>query len=69
MKILYTISVGVMLGFFNSLIEGLVSDGNLVDTSTNKDGYLVLDFSSELSCNMYHTELWLSPISFGNIRL
>lgn len=56
------------MGFFNNLIEELISDGNIVDIATNESGSPVPDFFKELGCKVYHTDSSRSPFSFGNIK-
>ncbi len=68
MKILYVTTIGGMMGFFESLIEKLISDGDIIDIATNEIGSPVPEFYREHGCRIYHIDSSRSPFNIGNIK-
>lgn len=67
MKILYVTTIGITMGFFESLIEGLISDGHSVDVASNVETAPVPDCYREWGCKVYQIDCSRSPFSKGNL--
>ena len=63
MKILYITTVGLTMGFFKSIVQKLINDGNIVDIATNQDDFQVADCFKEWGCKVYQIDCSRSPLN------
>lgn len=70
MKILYTTTIGNMMGFFIPFIRKLVNEGHTVDIATNENNGItsVSSVYRELGCRVFNISCSRSPIDRGNIK-
>ncbi len=68
MRILYTTTIGLTMGFFKELIRELTLDGHVVDIACNETEYKVPGCYSEWGCHIYPVSWDRSPKSKGNIK-
>lgn len=68
MKILYTTTIGVTMGFFTSFIKELVEDGNIVDVAANELETMEKEVQNVLNGKQYTVPWVRSPLSIHNVR-
>lgn len=68
MKILYITTVGMTMGFFQSLIKELLDDGHTVDIACNDRESAVPDCYSEWGCTVYGLACMRTPFAKGNLQ-
>lgn len=68
MKILYITTVGVTMGFFQSLIKELLDDGHTVDLACNAKEFAVPDCYKEWGCRVYDLTCMRTPFAKGNLE-
>ncbi len=68
MRILYTVTMGIMMRHFKEFIGDLVKNGHTVDIACNEDEYKVDDFYRELGCEIIRLSCIRKPFSADNIK-
>ncbi len=68
MRILYTVTMGIMMRHFKEFIGDLVKNGHNVDIACNEDEYKVDDFYRELGCEIIRLSCIRKPFSADNIK-
>lgn len=68
MKILYTTTLGVTMGFFTSFLTQLVGDGNVIDVATNEPETMEDDARNVINGHIYSMPWVRFPFSKNNIK-
>ncbi len=68
MKILYTTTVGLTMGFFNALIHDLIEKGHTVDIACNESEFQVAECYRDWGCQIYPISWTRSPLSKANAK-
>lgn len=67
LKILYITTVGMTMGFFQSLIKELLDDGHTIDIACNDRGSAVPNCYKEWGCRVYSLTCMRTPFAKGNM--